>query len=473
MRPMLLAAILTATAGPAFPQVSRPASGPNTGDSAAPPHLTGSVSIDMPRGTIAGRTCIARFPATQSFILNAGLNVKRITVHDSMRRYAIRDDNLATPTVGEGLVYTLRTALTPADTLCVEYLGTFPVYDIQRGDFAFADYKGFIAFNGQTLRAAEQAKWYPIPYDSTLGAQAHEAMTYQLTVRCDACRMLYLNGAVPQPGPSATFVATRPVALLLFVGEYTWRSAGSLLLINAHLSPKSSRTLGAGVDSIAAFYGAMLGMPFGDRMTFIRHAIIENNPQRRWGFVTYPTVAFSGDGLSGLVSEDSESLAPFAWAYLGHEMGHYYYGTVARPRGVLTSATESFAEFLALRTVRRFQGDSAWRAPLGGYAESWKRDSSSKALDQITVARDLHDLYRYQYLPLMLSALEGIVGTRAMDRFLGATIQGGGRVWDYEQLKAFARQAGIADAQWATFHEQCVRASDRTACVALATQRRN
>jgi hypothetical protein len=284
---------------------------------------------------------------------------------------------------------------------------------------------------------------------------------------------MYVNGAVPQPGPSATFVATHPVSLLLFAGDYTWRSTGSLVLINEQLSAKASRTLSMGVDSIAAFYRAMLDVPFGDRMTFIQHAIIENNPQRRWGFVTYPTVAFSGDGLSGLVSDDSTSLAPSAWAYLGHEMGHYYYGTLARPRGVLTSATESFAEFLALRTVRHFQGDSAWRARLGVYAESWTRDRSSKALDQITVARDLHDLYRYQYLPLMLSALEGIVGTRAMDQFLRATIRGGTRVWDFEQLKVFARQGGITDVQWVPFHEQCVRASDRTACIAMATQGRH
>jgi hypothetical protein len=347
------------------------------------------------------------------------------------------------------------------------------VYDIERGDFAFTDYKGFIAFNGRTVRAAEQAKWYPIPYDSTLGPQAHEAMTYRLTVRCDACRTIYLNGAVPQPGPSATLVAMHPVSLLLFAGDYTWRSTGRLVLINEQLSAKASQTLSMAVDSIAAFYGAMLDVPFGDRMTFIQHAIIENNPQRRWGFVTYPTVAFSGDGLSGLVSDDSTSLAPFAWAYLGHEMGHYYYGTVARPRGVLTPATEAFAEFLALRTVRHFQGDSAWRARLSIYAESWTRDSASKALDQITAARDLHDLYRYQYLPLMLSALEGIVGTRAMDQFLRATIQGGTRVWDFEQLKVFAHQGGITDAQWVPFQEQCVRASDRTPCIAMATQRRH
>jgi hypothetical protein len=310
MRPILLAAILTV---PAVPQSGQPAP--------VAPHLTGSVSIDMARGTIEGRTCIGRFPATQSFILNAGLNVKRITVRGSMRRYALRDDNIATPTVGEGLVYTLRTAPTPADTVCVEYVGTFPVYDIQRGDFAFTDYKGFIAFNGTTLRAAEQAKWYPIPYDSTLGAQAHEAMTYELTVRCDACRTLYLNGALPQPGPSATFVATRPVSLLLFAGDYSWRATGSLVLINDRLSPKAALTLREGVDSIAASYGSMLGVPFGGRMTLIQHAIIENNPQRRWGFVTYPTVAVSGDGLSGLVSADSASLAPFAGAYLGPEWG--------------------------------------------------------------------------------------------------------------------------------------------------------
>jgi len=77
------------------------------------------------------------------------------------------------------------------------------------------------------------------------------------------------------------------------------------------------------------------------------------------------------------------------------------------------------------------------------------------------------------YLPVMLSALEGIVGTGAMDRFLRATIQGGPRGWDYEQLKTFAREAGIAEPQWTRFREQCIRAPDHGGCVALATQPRH
>jgi hypothetical protein len=46
---------------------------------------------------------------------------------------------------------------------------------------SFIDFKGIIAFNGKTLRAAEQSKWYPVLYDAA-NDRLIEAYTYSITV---------------------------------------------------------------------------------------------------------------------------------------------------------------------------------------------------------------------------------------------------------------------------------------------------
>ena len=131
-------------------------------------------------------------------------------------------------------------------------------------------------------------------------------MTYDLDVRCDDCRGIYVNGSVPQSGPRARFRSTDPVSLLLFAGEITWSTVGSTVVINSPLPERSVRTISTMVDSIGAYFARFIGLAYGKPIVFLTHSIIENNPRRRWGFVTYPTIAFSGvrrnDGVVKLPS---------------------------------------------------------------------------------------------------------------------------------------------------------------------------
>jgi hypothetical protein len=437
------------------------------GQQPAPPHIVASVEVSRATGIMRVAACLTNRPAARrvTFILNAGFNVRIMHRGDRKPlRYLLRDDNIRATTVGEGLTYVLRDSVRPEVPLCVEYVGAFPVFAIDSGAFAFTDYKGFIAFNGKTVRAAEQTKWYPIPYDSTLGPQAFEAMTYDVEIRCDDCRGIYVNGSTPQPGPRALFHSAVPVSLLLFAGEITWNSVGSTVVINSPLPERSVRAISTMVDSIGAYYARFIGIAYGQPIVFLTHRVIENNPRRRWGFVTYPTVAFSGDGLAGLLGEDGR-IAPFAWSYLGHEMAHYYFGALSHPTGPLAGLTESFAEYLSLKIVRRQLGDSAVRDRIAPFLAHWAQDSTSVPLDSVVSAGELSDRYLYEFAPVALLTLDRLVGERTMSAFLRAMVSQPSPLWDYTLLRETALRSGVSARIWSQFEDRCVHREARRRCV--------
>lgn len=126
------------------------------------PHLTGTVDIDMPRGLIAGNICVSNLPRRDSlrFLLRNGLNIA--SVRDANGDALEFEGDYDGRMVSEGLEYTLQDSMPRPEKLCVEYTGAFPVY--QKRD-RVGDSKGLIAFNGRTVRATEQSKWYPVFYE--------------------------------------------------------------------------------------------------------------------------------------------------------------------------------------------------------------------------------------------------------------------------------------------------------------------
>lgn len=440
-----------------------------------PPHLSLRLDITMATGSLASRACLTRLPTMHRYelILHRGLNIKSIrTGAGRLRRYAGYESGRF---VGEGVVYTVRDSIAPSDSLCVEYVGAFPVYDVSRGDFSIPDYKGFIAFNGRTVRAAEQAKWYPILYDSLRGARAYEAVTYTASVRCTDCTHIYLNGDEPKAGPQAEFRSDTPVAMLLFAGDFLTERRPGLVVINGTPHTITRRTmerLAGVVDSVRRFYEQWLGIPYGERLVFLQHTITENNPRRHWGFVTFPTIAFSNDGIAAFVNDTTGAVVPFVWGYLGHEMAHYYFGTVVKPHGpYLWFLGESLAEYLALHTVRRFQGDSAFGARIARFARNAMADSTSVPFHRITAAGQLHDRYRYEYGPLLLVALEEAAGAEPMRKLLASILRQPDRTWDYPAIRDAALAAGVSQDAWRRFETTCVEPPFATGCLSRYASR--
>lgn len=434
-----------------------------------PPHLSMRLNVTIGSGRLASRACLSRLPATHryEFILHRGLNIK--SVRNSAGTLLRYTGDVEGRFVGEGVRYTVIDSVAPTDSLCIEYVGAFPVYAVDRGDFSIGDNKGRIAFNGRTVRASEQSKWYPILYDSTRGTRANQAVTYRASVVCSDCRDIYLNGDQPKAGPEADFRSDRPVLMLLFAGDFHTERLRNLTVINAtryELSPRTLELLAGVVDSIRVYYESWLDVPYGAPLVFIQHTITENNPGRHWGFVTYPTIAFSNKGFAAFVDDSTGVVVPLVWPYLGHEMAHYYFGGVVTGRGPYSwFLVESLAEYLGLRVVRHFQGESAFQARIATYAEHALADTASLPFHLITSADQIHERYRYEYAPLLLVALEEAAGDEAMRRLVRSILRQPDRPWDYPTLREAALAAGVSLATWQDFEARCVHPPIASGCL--------
>ena len=78
-----------------------------------------------------------------------------------------------------------------------KYTGKFPVINNMSNASETGDWKGNIAFNGETIRTDSfQTAWYPILYDIEKDKR-HDAITYNIEVTCLDCKSIYVNGSKP------------------------------------------------------------------------------------------------------------------------------------------------------------------------------------------------------------------------------------------------------------------------------------
>ena len=428
-----------------------------------PLRSSGTIDVDLAMGMLRGKVCLANRPERyrSAFSLNAGLNVARVT--DGEGR-AIGFDGWYEPGIdGEARVYALNAS---ASVICVDFVGAFPVYP--RHD-APLDFKGVIAFNGDSVRATEQSAWLPLPYDPEAKARLDNT-AYDLRVSCAACSFIYVNGSDPITGQDGKFISDRRRPAMLFAGKGAISQSPGLTILNETLPAAESAALVAGYTRIEAFYGRYLGKQIEDRPSVMRVIAINQAERDRkgseWGFATWPTVAFSGSILPiATALMNGGELGERRLGYLAHEIGHYYFGTLTDPGGRYHwFLVESTAEFLSLKARGALVSPAAEQRRADVLAgELTDQKQSFKALDEVTDSDQIDDLYRYDYGPLLLLSLEKQVGEKKMARFMRALLASG-RIDTWQDMATTAARAGIGQTEWEAWRRRCVKNGTR-ACV--------
>lgn len=416
---------------------------------------TGSVRLDIASGRVEGDVCVSDRPAEsmRTFVLNAGLNVARVTDGDGA---PLDFEGWYDPGVdGEARVYTVAK---PPATLCVQYVGAFPVY--ARHD-APTDFKGLIAFNGDSARFTEQSAWLPQAFDPKARVRSSESR-YDLQVDCRGCRFLYLNGSPAIEGAQGRFRSDKARPILLFGGSGPITRTAQVTILNETLPAAKVEALSSTVQKIADVHSRYMGVPLADRPTFLRMVTLNQIERDRegseWGFATWPTIA-----MSGSIGNVADSLltrgekAERRVQYIAHEMGHYYFGTLNRPQGpYFWMLLESSAEFLSINALREISGDAAadrYIARLQSAVD--KQEKPLPAFDAIDGNSDLGELYRYGYGPLLLISLEKQVGEVKMQAFMrGLLAAPSPRNW--AELQGIAMKAGIDAKAWQQWQLSCV-----------------
>lgn len=432
-----------------------------------PVRATGKVRASLADGRFEGQVCVgARPPATaKTFVLNAGLNVARVT--DGSGKPVSFTGWFDPGVDGEARVYTLEDA--PA-TMCVSYVGAFPVY-AERD--APTDFKGLIAFNGDSVRASEQAVWFPAPFDPVLKTRV-DVMAYDLEIACDGCRFLYMNGSGATNGPVAQFRSELARPLLLFGGTGPLTRTGGLTILNQSVTAAQQAALADHFSRIRGFYGSYLGQPLADDPTLLRMVTLNQVDRDRressWGFATWPTIALSGSvgAIGDALLAGGEKAEMYA-AYLSHETAHYYFGTLTRPTGPYAwLLLESTAQFLSIKAQQAILGEDAASRQVAQLRKAIeKQPQAFVALDEITASSQIDGGYRYNYGPLLLLSLERAVGEAQMRMFMRRLLSAP-PIHRWSDIAEIAVQSGIKRETWDRWRAECVAGGTR-ACVGTET----
>jgi len=422
------------------------------------PHLSGKVEVVMATGQITCDFVLSNIPnLTKDYqiVLNKGFNIKAIK--DSTNQTLKYSGFYGGAMRGEGLTYVplyKDSALVNPVKLHITYTGAFPIYT---DTLNFIDFKGLIAFNGKTMRAADQSKWYPIIYDIK-NDKLIEQMTFDIQVTAKDAKMIFVNGDLPKPGPIARFKSNIPIAPMLFAGDYNVQKTNGALFLNTQMNDKQLNVFEQNIAEMKAYYFKVLKIPYETKNVFIEHAPVEKfNQGRSWGFVAFPTIAFAGIKLGDMIDEEQHKLKnQNDYPFIAHEIGHYYFGNVLQPNSTLFwFFLESTAEYLSVKASEEKFGKAFGTKYFEDRGKQLK-NFKAKPLNAIKEINEISGTYRYTYGPFLLRGLEQMIGEQRMFKFLNACLTAKNESTDYNFFRKNALKSGITQKEWDTYEKEFI-----------------
>lgn len=437
------------------------------------PRVTGWIEVDPATGFLSGDICITAPVSAMNgaILLNRGLNVRGI-------RNAVTGVPLPfggyydARNLGDATPYEVNDGAADQG-VCVSYVGAFPVIRVDAGERTTDDWKGNIAFDGKTVRATEQTRFYPILRDAA-GIE-HQQVTYDVEVRCIGCKSIFWNGSPPVVSDRARFTSDRPRALMLYAGDLPFSTIDGVHFVGAEVSADAAAFIRTSFASIARMHEDYLGVAMEDEPSLMSFAALGGRASRQlgtntWGFATWPTIASDGRlPFDSLVPKEVDgSLSTGRQRYFAHEMAHHYFGSRYVPQGPLRwFLLESTAEYLAAQAVRGLRGEAAYQALLTGYVRA--TPESVVPLNKVKEANEIEGDYRYALGPLLLAALERRIGPEPLRRALSSFITDPpmGDV-DYAYFRNRLIAAGATEASLIMFETACLKPALDESCKAEA-----
>lgn len=384
------------------------------------PMLSGKIELSIEKGTMQCEWLLSGYPTLEDYrlLIHAGFNLNYI--QNAETGYSFGTEREYDSDVSyEAFQYYIpnddKSGSFLPPSLKISYAGAFPVQTDTSQAPNMGDWKGNIVFDGKTARLTEQALWYPVLYDVAKD-QLLDQVRYDIYVACEDCDAIYLNGSEVSQGGVGRFQTEKAYPLLLFAGDFDFVQTEKLSFVNTELSVPQREILTQWTTETITFYEELLGHPYGEHLTYL-----SGRPYTRknaWAFVTFPTIAVMGWDewqLASFIDEENGGLnSANNVAFLSHEIGHYYFGSLIKPRGALRWAfLEGITEYLSLQYVRASAGEEAYQGRLERYG-NWCKTDSLVPLEEIQRDEQVNEVYRYAYFPLILTALEKELGREAI-----------------------------------------------------------
>ncbi|CAM4391889.1 gluzincin family metallopeptidase [Flavobacterium terrigena] len=426
------------------------------------PHLTGEVKVSILNGTIESDLEYSNLPSLKNYsiFLNTGLNIKYFRNAEDNANYGFKKE------YNNGIKSEAFQYYFPANDnkskflpnkFKINYVGKFPVINDTLKSSNTGDWKGNIAFNSESIRATEQSVWYPILYDIENDVEINN-ITYDITINCIDCKSIYLNGSEPIRGNVANFKSEKPITMMLFAGLFDFTKNKKTYFINTDLNSEQETVLANWTDKIISFYESKLKIPYGNPVTYLYTTPISKN--NAWMFVTYPTIAIIGHeeyNVKSYFKPNTNVLKNTSnIEYFSHELGHYYFGTVMVPNSELRWVfLEGLTEYLALQTVKEVLGEENYQKKIDNYLKSTK-EYTIKPLSTIKNS-EIDNTYRYNYVPLLITALEKEVGKEKVWNWLRTILNSEKLVkTDYDFFKSSLLKSGVKETEFKKFEEKYI-----------------
>ncbi|MFO7575949.1 MAG: M1 family aminopeptidase [Bacteroidales bacterium] len=419
------------------------------------PHLTGKIEISIQSGTFDAELMLSNLPDMDNYSIwiNRGLNIEYFRdAEDKFNyyynyEYAPENSRISSEeTIKYYFPSSDKKSRYLPNSFMVSYTGKFPVIADTLRAYQWRDWKGNMAFNGQSFRASEQSAWYPIIYDRENDIVINK-YTYEITVNCDDCSALYSNGDLPVKGSRATFSSDEAVPLLLFTGNFDFSKYEDIYFINADLDQDKKETLKNLIQNTIGFYEMKLQIPYGQPVVCLGSTPI--SIRNSWLFVTYPTIAVVAPPQHNWQSYFDPETHKFSRnpvkKLIAHELCHYYIGNIFIPNSTLTwFFSEGLTDYLAILAIKQIEGEAFYREIISDYAKQVAKFEPIP-LNKITMPGEIDEFYRYRYAPLLLTAIEKEVGEETMWAWAREVIGSNGQLTDFDFFKSTLMAAGISE----------------------------
>lgn len=415
------------------------------------PHLEGKVFVSIQSGTIDADLILKNLPKTDNYTiwLNSGLNIEYFRDINDQFNFSYNTEyinELSTEALQHYFPSNDNKSRYLPNALKVKYTGKFPVIADTTKASEWGDWKGNIAFNGNTLRASEQSVWYPIIYDKT-NEVVIDKYTFNLEIDCADCKTLYLNGADPKKAAKAVFQSQQAVPLMMFLGNYDFTEDKKIFVLNASLDTNKLNTLTTTTNKIINYYEGILNIPYGKPVVYISTTPVSK--KNEWMFVTYPTITVVGIDKYKLDNYFDNQTFEFKQksniAFIAHELAHYYIGTLFVPNSELRwFFLEGVTDYLSIKATKEILGNETFKLILNNYTDQLK-DFKPIPLNQIKISSEINETFRYRYVPLLLLAIENEIGEPKMYEWLKNLINSKKDKTDYSFLINSFKKIGIPD----------------------------
>jgi hypothetical protein len=403
------------------------------------PTLTGKMTLSISQGTMDCEFTLKDMPLIKNYLIliNTGMNIRSIRNAEgysfSYRR--VYADTIAYESFGYYIPDNTGKAKHIPKELQFSYVGKFPVVADTLNPMR-VDWKGNIAFNGYSVRAdGSQAKWYPVLYDVDKDI-AYSDIKYDVTIQCQDCEAIYVNGSDPVIGQTAKLKTEVLTELMLYAGDYKVEYVDGTYFLNPDMDTTLMRAFGEMTKTYKQFYEKKLGIPYKQTITYINSTPVSK--KNAWMFVSYPSIVNVGWGEYGMRSLFDKRSAEMTKAFIAHELAHYYFGYhKSFNTGLGDACSEGFAEYMSLQIAQEFLQDSVYTKQMKSYAAQLK-DIELVPLGKITDISDYENrqLYVYSYVPLILCAIQKEIGSKAMWLWLKTILNSQSEMTNY----AFVRQ---------------------------------